>query len=170
MAGEQGPELPSQFRLPKVDRQAVRALFALGAADFIDEELRFYTQYPVLLQSTLLEFPRLSETDRNSIYAAVAITGILLAKSQPRTGGTIPPDISIGAIQASIKALKETPGEVSSTVEELFDQDPELFMALTRFSTKPNQSTSIILQGGHLLLKIYNHILEGNKLAEDLGL
>lgn len=169
MPGETGQEIPSESKLPIVDRQAVHKIFGKGTDDFMNRISNFYKGQPLLEERIVTGFSSLSEEDQEALYDGVGVTAVLLEDSQPRTGGIIPQKISEGAIDATIKSMKEDPKKALTIVEDLFDLDSEVFLALTLVADKLNQSPGSILQGGHLLLKIYNHILEGKKLGNKLG-
>lgn len=169
MAEDVGKEISSNLRLPLVDRQAVHDLFIGKDVTYTDRISEFYKNHPEFEQSIMFGFQSLSEEDRSSIYIGAGIAAILLAESQPRTGGMIPEELNQDVINASIKSGQEREGTAFNTIEDLMDMDKELFLALTYLSVKMKVNPSPLLQGGHLLLQIYDHVLKGKGLEQQLG-
>lgn len=169
MPEESDQELPIQARLPVVDREATRKLLHGDVDEVMDRFSEFYKTQPTLEETILLSFANFADEEQTAIYIGVGVTGALLADSQSRTSGFIPQEISEGAIEASIKSMQEGKMEADDLFKELFDSDQELFFALTLLSNKLKEPPSLTLQSGYLLLKIYEHILEGKQLENKLG-
>lgn len=166
MADESGQEQPSQLRLTTVDREIGRNLTTRPNSPLQRMVPDFYKSQNLLdelLGSGHLGLPREQQT---ALYLGVGITGALLAESQPKTGGIIPQEINKGAVTAALVSLNEA-GKTGgiSAIEELFDRDKELFLALTQVAVTGND-TLRLLEGGWLLLKIYDHILEGERMEK----
>lgn len=169
MAEEAGKEIPSGFRIPKVDRQTVRNLFVDKEKSFADRLDKFYASHPILETSIGGGFTSLSEEYQNSIYIGAGVAAVLLADSQPRTGGIIPEELNQDVINTTLKSAQDTGGNAFTAIEQLMDKDPELFFGLTYLAVKMNVKPSPMLQGGLLLLQIYEHVLEGKRLEKGLG-
>lgn len=164
-------EFGSVYTLTKVYRQTVRELVITPAPsiDMVKLMEEFYDKNEPLKNLVLKSFPDLDEKTHLDLRIGVGMAGVLLTDSLPRGGGVIPESITEEAIGGAIISVQDTKQTSAFAIQELFDADPELFFALTLVAHKMEHPLSAFLQGGLMLLKIYNHILEGKRLEDQLN-
>lgn len=166
MTNRESGEYEPTRRIPTVDRQAVESLILNKEGNLFDKVDNFFLKEHVLRDALLLGFRVLDKDVAAEVYAGAGAAAVLLADSQPRSGGLIPTNIEKEVVFASLVSSGErSKGDSLEGIGQLFDEDKELFLGLVLAAQNMKIPPGNILQGGALLRDIYKHVLD----SEDFG-
>lgn len=156
---------PQRMILPKVDRKAALAYIS-GSNDDLG---KFFAALWLNYKYVEMIDEELRNSGEASLAFGVMTTVALLAISKATTGeGTIPEDLPILSSPLFSELIRgDRTKNKFEIIQEIFDNDPELFFGLTLVAIQSNTNVSQMFEGATIILGLLNKQIDQSNLTRN---